>query len=101
VGATERSSAFPDLPTVAEAGVPGYEMFAWFGVLAPAGTPQPVIDSLYKQMASTLTTPQVKERFAKLGADPVGSRPDQFGAFIQSEVAKWAKVIKAAGLKID
>jgi tripartite-type tricarboxylate transporter receptor subunit TctC len=101
VGATERSSAFPDLPTVAEAGVPGYEMFAWFGVLAPAGTPQPVIDSLYKQMASTLKTPQVKERFAKLGADPVGSRPDQFGAFIQSEVAKWAKVIKAAGLKID
>jgi tripartite-type tricarboxylate transporter receptor subunit TctC len=76
-------------------------MFAWFGVLAPAGTPQPVIDSLYKQMASTLKTPQVKERFAKLGADPVGSRPDQFGAFIQSEVAKWAKVIKAAGLKID
>lgn len=101
VGATKRSSAFPELPTVAEAGVPGYEMFAWFGVLAPAGTPRPVIDSLYKQMASTLRTPQVKERFTKLGADAVGSTPDQFDAFIKSEIAKWAKVIKAAGLKVD
>src|SRR5690606_23131009 len=101
VGAMKRSSAFPDLPTVAEAGVPGYEMFAWFGVLAPAGTPRPVIDSLYRQMASTLKTPQVRERFDKLGADPVGSSPDEFEAFIKSEVAKWAKVIKTAGLKID
>jgi tripartite-type tricarboxylate transporter receptor subunit TctC len=86
---------------VAEAGVPGYEMAAWFGILAPAGTPRTVVVALQRQMASTLKLPEVRERFAKLGAEPVGSTPQQFDAFIKSEIAKWAKVVKEKGLKVD
>ena len=101
VGATKRSGAMPELPTVAEAGVPGYEMAAWFGVLAPAGTPRPVIAALQREMAGTLKQPEVRERFAKLGAEPVGSTPEEFDALIKSEIAKWGKVVKEAGLKAD
>ena len=101
VGAKKRIASKPELPTVAEAGVPGYEMAAWFGVLAPAGTPQPVIAALHKVMAGTLQQPEVRDRFARLGAEPVGNSPEEFGAFIQSEIAKWAKVVKEAGLKAD
>ena len=101
VGATKRTAAMPELPTVAEAGVPGYEMAAWFGVLAPAGTPRPVIAALQREMANTLKQPDVRERFAKLGAEPVGSTPEEFDALIKSEIAKWGKVVKEAGLKAD
>jgi tripartite-type tricarboxylate transporter receptor subunit TctC len=101
VGASRRSSAMPEVPTVAEAGVPGYEMTAWFGVLAPAGTAKPVVAALNREMANTLKLPDVKERFSKLGAEPVGNTPEQFDAFIKSEIAKWAKVVKEAGLKAD
>ena len=101
VGATKRSGAMPELPTVAEAGVPGYEMAAWFGVLAPAGTPRPVVTTLHREMANTLKQPEVRERFAKLGAEPVGSTPEDFDALIKSEIAKWGKVVKEAGLKAD
>ena len=101
VGAAKRSNAMPELPTVAESGVPGYEMTAWFGVLAPAATPQPVVASLYREMAGTLKQSDVRERFGKLGADAVGSTPEEFGALIKAEIAKWATVIKAAGLKAD
>ena len=101
VGAAKRSGAMPEVPTVAEAGVPGYEMAAWFGVLAPAGTPRPVIAALHKEMASTLKLPEVRDRFGKLGAEPVGNTPEQFDALIKSEIAKWAKVVKEAGIKVD
>ncbi len=101
VGATKRTAAMPELPTVAEAGVPGYEMAAWFGVLAPAGTPKPVIAALNREMANTLKQADVKERFAKLGAEPVGSTPEEFDAFIKAEIAKWGKVVKEAGIKAD
>ena len=101
VGATKRSGAMPELPPVAEAGVPGYEMAAWFGVLAPAGTPRPVVTTLHREMANTLKQPEVRERFAKLGAEPVGSTPEDFDALIKSEIAKWGKVVKEAGLKAD
>ena len=76
-------------------------MAAWFGVLAPAGTPRPVVAILHKEMASTLKLPEVKERFSKLGAEPVGNAPEEFDALIKSEIAKWAKVVKEAGLKVD
>jgi tripartite-type tricarboxylate transporter receptor subunit TctC len=101
VGATKRTAAMPELPTVAEAGVPGYEMAAWFGVLAPAGTPKPVIAALNREMANTLMQADVKERFAKLGAEPVGSTPEEFDAFIKAEIAKWGKVVKEARIKAD
>ena len=101
VGATRRSSALPEVPTVAEAGVPGYEVTAWFGVLAPAGTPRPVVAILHKEMASTLKLPEVRERFSRLGAEPAGNTPEEFDALIKSEIAKWGKVVKEAGLKVD
>ncbi len=101
VGASKRSSALPEVPTVAEAGVPGYEMAAWFGVLAPAGTPRPVIGALHREMANALKLPDVKERFNRLGAEPVGHTPEEFDGLIKSEIAKWAKVVKEAGLKVD
>jgi len=101
VGATKRTAVMPELPTVAEAGVPGYEMAAWFGVLAPAGTPRNVIAALHREMANILKQPEIRERFAKLGAEPVGSTPEEFEAFIKAEIAKWAKVVKEAGIKAD
>jgi tripartite-type tricarboxylate transporter receptor subunit TctC len=101
VGALKRSNAMPEVPTVAEAGVPGYEVTAWFGVLAPTGTPGTIIAALHREMAGTLKLPDVKERFAKLGAEPVGNTPEAFDALIKSEIVKWAKVVKEAGLKAD
>jgi tripartite-type tricarboxylate transporter receptor subunit TctC len=76
-------------------------MAAWFGVLAPAGTPRPVVSALHQQMAGILKSQEVRERFARLGSEPVGSTPEQFDAFIKSEIVKWAKVVKEAGIKVD
>jgi tripartite-type tricarboxylate transporter receptor subunit TctC len=101
IGASKRSSAMPNVPTVSEAGVPGYDMVLWFGVLAPAGTPRPVVAKLHGEIASILKLPDVSERLARLGAEPVGSTPEQFDAFIKTEIAKWAKVVQEAGLKVD
>jgi len=101
VGAAKRASAMPEVPTVAEAGVPGYDMVLWFGVLAPAGTPRPVVAKLHGEMAHILKLPDVKDRLVRLGAEPVGSTPEAFDAFIKSEIAKWATVVKGAGLKVD
>ena len=101
VGASKRSSAMPQLPTVAEAGVPGYEMVLWFGVLAPAGTPRPIVAKMHETMAAILARNDVRARFATLGAEPVGSTPEAFDAFIKAEISKWAKVVKAANLKVD
>ena len=101
VGGSKRSNALPDLPTVAESGVPGYDMVLWFGVLAPGGTPRPVVARLHETMAAILARNDVRARFATLGADPVGSTPAAFDAFIKAEIDKWAKVVKAANLKVD
>ncbi len=101
VGGAERSPVMPDVPTVAEAGVPGFQMVQWFGVLAPAATPKAVVDKLYTEMAAALRLSDVKERFNQLGAEPVGSTPKEFGELIRSEIAKWAKVAKQAGIRLD
>ncbi len=101
VGGTKRSSAMPDVPTIAQAGVPGYDMVLWFGVLAPAGTPKPVVAALQREIAGILKQPEVRTRLAAQGAEPVGSTPEEFDAFIKAEIGKWAKVVKAAGLKVD
>ena len=101
VGASKRSSALPQVPTVAEAGVPGYDMVLWFGVLAPAGTPAAAVKTIHREIANILKVPDVRSRLAAQAADPVASTPGEFDAFIKSEIAKWAKVVKASGLKVD
>jgi tripartite-type tricarboxylate transporter receptor subunit TctC len=101
VGASRRSSALPEVPTVAEAGVPGYDMVLWFGVLAPAGAPAAAVTTIQREITNILKLPDVKARLATQGAEPVGSTPQQFDAFIKTEIAKWAKVVKEKGLKVD
>ena len=93
-----RSQALPDVPAFAET-LPGYEATAWFGVLAPAGTPRPIIDRLYREMSRVLRTPDMKERLAADGIEVLASTPEEFASFLKSETEKWARVFKAAGIK--
>jgi tripartite-type tricarboxylate transporter receptor subunit TctC len=95
----KRTPAAPEIPTVAESGVPGYEVTTFYGVSAPAKTPRPIIDRLHAEIVRALNSPDLRERLQGLGADPVGNTPEQYTAFMQNEIAKWGKVIKAAGIK--
>lgn len=94
----KRASAAPELPTVAET-VPGFEVTTMYGISAPAKTPRPIIDRLHSEIIRALNSPDLKARLIEAGADPVGSTPEEYTAFIKSEIAKWAKVINAAGIK--
>jgi tripartite-type tricarboxylate transporter receptor subunit TctC len=96
-----RSPAAPELPTVAESGLQGYEAIAWNGLLAPAGTPKDVVAKLNAELKRALEQPEVKERFAAQGFAAAWSTPDQYAAFIQAELAKWAKVVKVSGATLD
>jgi tripartite-type tricarboxylate transporter receptor subunit TctC len=95
----KRTPAAPDIPTVAEAGVPGYSVTTAYGVAAPAKTPRAILDRLHAELIKVLNAPDIRERLQGLGADPVGTTPEQYTAFIQEEIAKWTKVIRAAGIK--
>jgi tripartite-type tricarboxylate transporter receptor subunit TctC len=95
----KRTPAAPDIPTVAESGVAGYEVTTFYGVSAPAKTPRPIIDRLHSELVRALNSPDLRERLQGLGAEPVGNTPEQYTAFMQNEIAKWGKVIKAAGIK--
>ena len=95
----KRTPAAPEIPTVAESGVPGYEVTTFYGVSAPAKTPRPIIDRLHESIVRGLAAPDLRERLQGQGADPVGNTPEQYTTFITNEIAKWAKVIKAAGIK--
>jgi tripartite-type tricarboxylate transporter receptor subunit TctC len=97
----KRSPAAPDLPTMQEAGVPGYEVAGWYGVLAPAKTPQPLIDRLNAEIVKGLKSPDVQSKLAADGSEAVGSTPAEFGAHIKSEIAKWAKVTREANIKAE
>jgi tripartite-type tricarboxylate transporter receptor subunit TctC len=101
VTSSKRSKVMPNLSTIAEQGVPGYEFGAWFGIYAPAATPAPVIKALSDSIQKALRDAGVAERFNKEGADIVGSSPDELAKHVRSELALWAKVVKSAGLKID
>lgn len=101
VSTTKRSSALPDIPTLHEAGVEGYEHSLWNGVFAPVGTPDSVITKVSEDFALALKMPDVRERFTQLGIEGVGSAPGEFSKFFKAEVAKWANVIKATGIKGD
>jgi len=99
IGDSKRSTILPDLPTIAEAGVPGYQAVIWSGLLAPAKTPRAIIDKLYKETARVVQAPEFKERLVQLGSDAVGSTPEQWGEFIKTEIDKWGKIAKIAGVK--
>jgi tripartite-type tricarboxylate transporter receptor subunit TctC len=99
-GAT-RSAALPDLPTVAEAGLPGYESTSWNAVFAPAGTPKEVIEKLNREINAVLQSPETRKYFAEQGAEAGGGTPEQLGALVRSETVKWAKVVKDSGAKVD
>ncbi len=96
---TKRSAVMPDVPTVAEAGVPGYEAMQWFGLFAPAGTPAPVLAYIHKETAAALQSPEMRKRLAADGADAVGNTPAEFTALVKSELEKWVRVAKAASLR--
>ncbi len=100
VSTAKRSSAMPELPSIAEAGVSGYDSGAWFGLLAPAGTPKDVVAKLSAETARIIRLPDIHKRVSELGAEPVGGKPEEFAALIQSEIAKWAKVIKDAKVEL-
>ena len=101
VSTRERAPTLPDVPTVMEAGVRGYEAIGWFGLLAPAGTPAPVVEQLSGEISRTMASPAMRERAMQEGATPVGSAPAEFQRFLQSEIAKWTKIIQAAGIKLE
>jgi tripartite-type tricarboxylate transporter receptor subunit TctC len=96
-----RSSLAPDIPTMSEAGVPGYEASIWNGMLAPRGTPRPIVSQLHDAIVKILTSPEAKTRYANVGAEIRYDSPDEFQVLIKSELAKWSKVIKTAGIKVD
>jgi len=99
-GAT-RSPAFPDLPTIAEAGVAGYLAPTWTGVIAPAGVPRPIVDKLNAAINKALTSESFKEKFAKIGDEPAGGTPEEFAATIKADSAKWADVVRRSGARLD
>jgi tripartite-type tricarboxylate transporter receptor subunit TctC len=101
VSSAQRVPAAPDLPTVAEAGVPGFEAVSWFGLVAPAKTPPAIVAKLATETQRIMKLTDVRERITGLGAQPVGGTPEEFRAFIRSEIAKWQKVIRDAGVKVE
>jgi tripartite-type tricarboxylate transporter receptor subunit TctC len=101
VTSPQRSSIAPDIPTVAEAGLPGYEVVIWFGVLAPARTPAPVVDRISQDLAALMKMPDLKERLSQLGSEPAGTTPAEFADLMKNDTAKWSKVVKASGARVD
>src|SRR5437764_2035877 len=96
-----RSAVTPDIPTISEAGVPGYEATIWLGLMAPAATPKPTLERLSAQVRKVINAPDVKENWSKQGAVPMGMTPEEFGKFLREDIAKWAKLVKDTGMKVD
>jgi tripartite-type tricarboxylate transporter receptor subunit TctC len=101
VTTAKRTSLAPDLPTISESGLPGFDVSTWFGIFVPAKTPQPIVDRLHAEFTRALAMPDVREKMLQLGAEPVGNRPQEFAAYIRSEADKYAKLVKASGAKAD
>ena len=101
VGTARRSPALPDVATVAELGYPGFEAALWLGILAPAGTPQPVVERLNRELTAIVATPDFRTLMDKNGAEPISNTPEQFAAMIRAEVDRYTKVVKAVGIKLD
>jgi tripartite-type tricarboxylate transporter receptor subunit TctC len=101
VSTAQRSKLYPELPTIAESGVPGYELAGWYGVVVPAATPRGIVDRLHAEYSKTMRTPDMVERYATLGVEAVDSTPEKFGAYMRSELVKWGDIIKRSGTKLD
>ena len=101
VTTSKRTKLAPELPTIAESGLPGFDISTWFGIFVPAGTPRPVVDRLHAEFTRALAAPDVREKMLALGAEPVGSTPEQFAAYVKAEAAKYAKLVKTSGAKVD
>ncbi len=101
IGSTKRSAVLPEVPTIAESGLPGYEAANWWGILAPAGTPAAVLKRLYNEIAASLRAPETQKWFASEGAEIVNRTSEEFGAFIVAETTKWGRVIKDAGIRSE
>ena len=101
VTGAQRSPATPEVPTIAEAGYPGFEASAWYGVLAPAGTPKAIVLRLNSEILRALKIPEVKERLENVGFEIVGGTPEAFGAYMKSEIDKWARVVKTSGVRAE
>ena len=97
----KRSPAYPNLPTVAELGYPGFDVSTWYGLMAPAGTPAEIVTRLNREVDRILTLPDVKEKLNSVGAEDGGGSPEQFGKFVRDEIAKYSKIVKEAGVKLD
>ena len=101
VSTAKRSSFAPDLPTVAESGLPGFNVFGWNGVLVTAGTPRPVIEKLHTLFITAMKDPETRKRMADFGFEPIGNTPEEFGAFVKEDIARWAKLVKETGAKVE
>jgi tripartite-type tricarboxylate transporter receptor subunit TctC len=101
VTSSNRQPSAPDLPTIAEAGVPGFEVTAWFGFMAPGATPQPIVSKVHADVVKVLAMADVRQRMLPQAAEPVGNTPQEYAAFISGEITKWARVIKASGAKVE
>ena len=99
--AGQRAAALPEVPTAAEAGLPGYEVTTWYGVLMPAAKPREIVLRLNREIVSIMHSPEMAEHLAVFAADPATSSPEQFGAYIRQEMVRWSKVVRAAGLQAD
>ncbi len=101
IAAAKRSPAAPEIPTMAESGLPGFEVGSWYGLLAPAGTPRDIITRLHAEVVKAIGSAEVRERFQSFGSEPIGSSPDEFATQIRNDIAKWAKVAKTANVRAD
>jgi tripartite-type tricarboxylate transporter receptor subunit TctC len=101
VTTTRRAEAMPDVPTMSESGLPGFDVSTWFGVFAPAGTPAPLVERLNAAMVTALRTPEMRERLARMGAEPAPMSPTEFSRFVRSELAKYERVVKFSGARVD
>ena len=97
----QRSKLYPEFPTIAESGVPGYDLAGWYGVVVPAATPRAIVERLHAEYMKAMRAPDMAERYATLGVEPVDSTPEQFGAYMRAELAKWGDIIKRSGTRLE